>query len=63
MELDTSSENFELIKQDLDKLKHKSCMVTIDDQCDLCQRKLITRQFHLFPCQHFFHSDCLYTQV
>ena len=28
-------------------------------ECDLCQRALLAKQFHVFGCQHVFHSDCL----
>ena len=62
-ELDTSSEHFDAIKKDLEKLKDRCCLVNESTECDICYRKLVTRQFHCFPCKHSFHSDCLYNNV
>ncbi|KAI8898146.1 Pep3/Vps18/deep orange family-domain-containing protein [Globomyces pollinis-pini] len=59
MELDESARNSELIQMDIKNIKTKYAIVPIMKKCDLCNRPLMTRQFHVFPCHHAFHSDCL----
>ncbi|KAJ3274965.1 hypothetical protein HDV01_001829 [Terramyces sp. JEL0728] len=58
-ELDDSANNSELIRKDIRNLKTKYAMIPIVKLCDYCGRNLMTKQFHVFPCNHTFHSDCL----
>ncbi|KAJ3313127.1 hypothetical protein HDV04_002444 [Boothiomyces sp. JEL0838] len=58
-ELDDSANNSELIRKDIRSLKTKYAMIPIVKSCDYCGRNLMTKQFHVFPCNHTFHSDCL----
>jgi vacuolar protein sorting-associated protein 18 len=41
----------------------RSTILPILKKCDVCQRQLMTRQFHVFPCHHAFHSDCVVDQL
>ena len=62
-ELDESANTTDLIRLDIKALKSRSVVVPILKRCDECHRPLTTRQFHVFPCHHAFHSDCIVTQV
>ncbi|KAJ3333398.1 hypothetical protein HDU91_002935 [Kappamyces sp. JEL0680] len=62
-ELDESSNSTDLIRADIRNLKARSCIIPILKKCDVCTRPLMTRQFHVFPCQHTFHSDCLIDEL
>ena len=62
-ELDESANTTDLIRLDIRALQSRSVVVPILKKCDSCYRSLMTRQFHVFPCHHAFHSDCIITEV
>ena len=57
-EMDVYTESAALIRQDIAALRHRSCVVPEDRQCDLCEKPLVSRAFYLFPCSHAFHTTC-----
>jgi hypothetical protein len=62
-ELDESAQNAESIRDAIKATREKFVVLPVLKHCDVCNRKLLTRQFHVFPCFHGFHSDCLVDQV
>ncbi len=34
-----------------------------NQRCDICDHNLFQKVFHIFPCGHAFHADCLYKIV
>ena len=50
-----------LIKNLFDRNRH--LVVGDTERCYSCDKQLLTRGFYVFPCQHAFHSDCLYREV
>ena len=43
----------------LTHLSHRSVLITSSQKCDVCQGRLLSRAFYMFPCRHAFHRDCL----
>ena len=37
--------------------------VEADTRCEVCETRLLTQGFYMFPCHHAFHRDCLLTEV
>ena len=58
-EMDEASKSAQSIKEDIDKLSSR--FVTVDplEKCNICEEKLLDRQFYVFPCRHTFHANCL----
>jgi hypothetical protein len=63
LELESNAKNSESIRETIQNSKEMYCTIPIMKSCDLCQRQLLTRPFHIFPCSHGFHGDCLHTRV
>ena len=62
-EMDEATASAESIKRDIDGLANRFVTVEQSDKCWKCGKRLITRQFYVFPCQHTFHADCLISMV
>jgi vacuolar protein sorting-associated protein 18 len=62
-ELDESARNAESIRESIKSTKEKFIVLPVLKRCEICDRKLLTRQYHVFPCFHAFHSDCLIEQL
>lgn len=62
-EMDEATASAESIKKDIDNLANRFVTVEMGDKCWKCGLALVSRQFYVFPCQHFFHADCLITMV
>ena len=44
-------------------LRNRHLVVGDTERCSSCDKQLLTRAFYIFPCQHAFHSNCLYREV
>ena len=62
-ELDESANTSDLIRADIRGLQGRSIVISGLKKCDWCKRGVLTRQFHVFPCHHAFHSDCIVSEV
>jgi len=62
-EMDEATQSAEAIRGDIRDLRNKYGIVAANSKCHVCNFPLLTRQFYLFPCQHYFHSDCLTNEV
>lgn len=62
-EMDETTRNAELIKQEVKDLEKRFVLVNTDDRCDRCGRDLMGGPFYVFPCGHKFRADCLITLV
>jgi len=62
-EMDEATQSAEAIRGDIRDLRNKYGIVAANSKCHLCNFPLLTRQFYLFPCQHYFHADCLTNEV
>ena len=38
-------------------------MVQSDTKCQICEYRLLSQAFYMFPCRHAFHRECLITEV
>lgn len=63
VEMDEATASAESIKRDIEGLANRFVTVEPGDKCWKCGLPLVTRQFYVFPCQHFFHADCLISMV
>lgn len=48
----------EHIRSEIKSFKNRYTVLSSSEQCSLCHTTLMTRQFYVFPCGHFFHLDC-----
>lgn len=62
-ELDESANSSDMIRRDINSLKNRSVVIPVSRKCDGCSRSLMTRQFHVYPCQHAFHTTCVVSEV
>ncbi|WWC97049.1 hypothetical protein V866_003926 [Kwoniella sp. B9012] len=58
-EMDEATASAESIRRDIEGLANRFVTVEPGDKCWKCGVSLTIRQFYVFPCQHFFHADCL----
>ena len=64
-EMKDASKSIDEIREDLAKYRTR-CIGTIDSNasCSLCDQTLMLQPiFYVFPCEHYFHSDCLSSYV
>ena len=38
-------------------------VIQSDTKCEICESRLLSQGFYMFPCRHAFHRDCLITEV
>ncbi|KTW28874.1 hypothetical protein T552_01503 [Pneumocystis carinii B80] len=59
-ELTQSADNIRNSIQD-----HNNWFVILntEEECNICRNMLLNEQFYVFPCQHCFHKDCLFSKV
>ncbi|KAG4302522.1 hypothetical protein PCANB_001152 [Pneumocystis canis] len=38
-------------------------ILNTEERCNICQNMLLNDKFYIFPCQHCFHKDCLYSRI
>ncbi|KAI8834856.1 Pep3/Vps18/deep orange family-domain-containing protein [Chytridium lagenaria] len=63
VEMDEATGSAESIRQDVKELKSRYATISVSEECFICQKPLLTRQFYIFPCQHVFHQNCLMNEV
>jgi hypothetical protein len=59
--IDQAASSAQLIRADIQQIRQKSININVNDSCSECRYRLMTRRFYVFPCDHKFHSDCLFT--
>eukprot|EP00127_Corallochytrium_limacisporum_P004225 Clim_evm170s157 gene=Clim_evmTU170s157 len=62
-EISEATHTAELLRSDIQKQRNKFVVVAADNRCNLCHISILVRPFYVFPCQHFFHADCLREEV
>lgn len=62
-EMKEAAENLKEIKSEVEALKKKHSVVRTCNNCDLCDEAILLKPFHVFPCNHLFHSDCLLSAI
>lgn len=62
-EMKEAAENLKEIKNEAELLKCKHSVVRTSNVCNLCDEPILLKPFHVFPCNHLFHSDCLFDAV
>ena len=41
----------------------RSVLIKSDHKCNVCNGRLLSQAFYMFPCRHAFHRDCLASEV
>lgn len=62
-EMKEAAENLKEIKNEVESLKNKHSVVRTSNSCDLCDEPILLKPFHVFPCNHLFHSNCLIVAI
>ena len=62
-EMNEATKSAEIILQKVSAFKHRYSVIKASDICSLCELQLLFRPFYIFPCGHYFHSDCLITEL
>ncbi|XP_055383073.1 vacuolar protein sorting-associated protein 18 homolog isoform X2 [Condylostylus longicornis] len=62
-DMDEAGKAAERVSGELQSLRNQSVIVSVKDQCEICEILILMRPFYLFPCGHKFHSDCLEKQI
>ncbi|CAK8677916.1 unnamed protein product [Clavelina lepadiformis] len=62
-EMDDATTSAHSIRGNIQDTRNRHLVVGETDRCWSCGRQLLTRGFYLFPCQHAFHSDCLWIEA
>ncbi|KAK6624157.1 hypothetical protein RUM44_011015 [Polyplax serrata] len=62
-EMEEATKSAEIILQKVSAFKHRYSVIKSSDICSLCDLQLLLRPFYIFPCGHYFHSDCLITEL
>lgn len=63
LEMDDATASAESIKRDIAGLKDRFVTLEPEERCQSCHGLLMTRGFHVFPCLHTLHTDCLVEEV
>lgn len=61
--MDESAKSAERVRNDFQKFRNRSVVITSDEQCAICNVYLLLKPFFVFPCGHKFHGDCLEAQL
>ncbi|GAB1602836.1 vacuolar protein sorting-associated protein 18 homolog [Argonauta hians] len=62
-EMDRATKSAEEIRREIQSFRNKFAFVKAQDKCYFCSFPLMTQSFHVFPCEHKFHTDCLISEV
>ncbi|GAB6018607.1 Vacuolar protein sorting-associated protein 18 like protein [Chamberlinius hualienensis] len=62
-EMEEATESTNEIRSEIQDFRNKSVTVRSQDKCSACSYPVLTRSFYSFPCQHFFHIECLSLEV
>lgn len=58
-EMQGATESARNIRSDIQEIRNKSVLIKSSQKCNVCQGRLLSRAFYMFPCHHTFHRDCL----
>lgn len=58
-EMEQATDSSKEIRVQMQALRNKYACISASDKCHSCSQSLLTRPFHVFPCSHRFHTDCL----
>ncbi|KAG4304260.1 hypothetical protein PORY_002235 [Pneumocystis oryctolagi] len=59
-DLTTSADN---IRHNIDDHNKWFTILNVEEKCNICKNMLLNDQFYVFPCQHCFHKDCLFSKI
>lgn len=62
-EMEEATKSAEIIVQEVSAFKNRYSIIKSSDICSLCELQLLLRPFYIFPCGHYFHADCLTTEL
>ncbi|KAG5440696.1 hypothetical protein PCK2_000284 [Pneumocystis canis] len=51
------------IRQNIEDHNKWFVILNKEEKCNICQKMLLNDLFYVFPCQHCFHKDCLYSRM
>ncbi|KTW31696.1 tethering complex subunit PEP3 [Pneumocystis jirovecii RU7] len=59
-ELTVSADN---IRHNIEDHNKWFTILNVEEKCNICKNILLNDQFYVFPCQHCFHKDCLFSKI
>nr|CAB3267628.1 vacuolar protein sorting-associated protein 18 homolog [Phallusia mammillata] len=62
-EMNDATTSAHSIRANIQETRNQHLVVGPTERCCVCGRPLLTRGFYLFPCNHAFHSDCLWNEA
>lgn len=63
LEMKNATEMAQRIRNNMEKTKNKFTIIRTNDQCASCSEPAMMRPFYTFACRHFFHKDCLESEL
>lgn len=51
------------IKNEIKAFRNRYSILKADLRCEICDQNLTSRAYHVFPCGHLFHSECIIAEV
>ncbi|KAM3719172.1 Vacuolar protein sorting-associated protein [Dirofilaria immitis] len=63
LEMKNAAEMAHRIRSSMEKAKNKYHIIRANDQCASCSELAMTQPFYTFTCRHFFHKDCLESEM
>lgn len=58
-ELEASTKNREVTKDDILMAKHGYIEVEVLQLCEICGKFAVLKSFYIYPCVHAYHKECL----
>ncbi|XP_014259260.1 vacuolar protein sorting-associated protein 18 homolog isoform X2 [Cimex lectularius] len=62
-EMQDATKSAEVVRNEIQSFRTRHTIIKWNTNCFICKLQLLMRPFYAFPCGHFFHFDCLVTEL
>ncbi|EFA08901.1 Vacuolar protein sorting-associated protein 18 homolog-like Protein [Tribolium castaneum] len=62
-EMEEATKSAQLVREEIQSFRNRYTFISSEENCEICNGKLMVRPFYMFPCQHKFHTDCLMNEL